>query len=241
MTNFDLAELAKKPPTSSFKTMENAISQMKAAGVLPPKIDKRFWGNLSGTVAAQLVAAFRFLGLIDDGGVPTDQLRELNEAHGTEAWNASLNAVISAAYAPVMDVGLDKVHGSHLKDKFKDVFAVEGDQQRKAIAFFLFAARSAGIKLSPYLKLRERSANRGQRKKREKPSDEFETRHEDDPRTEQQKTPVINADVTAEAMTRILTSKPPKKVQQAVMTVILYLTMGKEAFEEEGDEKGSAS
>src|ERR1019366_10178107 len=117
MTNSDLAELAKKPPTSSFKTMETAISQMKTAGVLPPKIDKRFWGNLSGTVAAQLVAAFRFLGLIDDGDVPTDQLRELNEAHGTEAWNASLAAVIKVAYAPVMDVGLDKVHGSHLKDK----------------------------------------------------------------------------------------------------------------------------
>lgn len=237
MANSDLAELAKKPPTSSFKTMENAITQMKAAGVLPPKIDKRFWGNLSSTVATQLVAAFRFLGLIDDGGVPTDQLRELNEAHGTEAWHASLAAVIKAAYAPVMDVELDKVHGSHLKDKFKDAFAVEGDQQRKAIAFFLFAARSAGIKLSPYLKLRERSPNRGPRKKREKSTDDSEARHEDEQPTDQRNKPANITDVTAEAMTRILTSKPPKIVQKAVMTVILYLTMGKEAFDEEDDEK----
>jgi hypothetical protein len=94
---------------------------------------------------------------------------DLDEA----TFRQALSEVITAAYAPVMDVELDKVHGSHLRDKFKDVFGLEGDRQRKAIAFFLFAARDSGMKLSPYLKLRERGASKGPKKKRaEKSVDE---------------------------------------------------------------------
>lgn len=156
------------PPQVSFKTVSNAIADFKVKGVLPPKIDKRLWPNYSNTVATQLVATMKFLDLIDDAGVPTPYLHGLMEHHGTEQWASTLELVVRAAYSPVMDIELDKVHGSHLRDKFKDVFGLEGDQQRKAIAFFLFAARDAGMKLSPYLKLRERSPSKGPRKKREK-------------------------------------------------------------------------
>lgn len=159
------------PPQVSFKTVTNTLADFKAKRVIPPTIDKRLWPNYSNTVANQLVAALKFLGLVDEAGVPTDMLRLLVENHGGDQWPSALEVVVRSAYQPVMDVELDKVHGSHLRDKFKTVFGVEGDQQRKAIAFFLFAARDAGIKLSPYLKLRERGANRsGGRKKRvEKP------------------------------------------------------------------------
>lgn len=41
---------------------------------------------------------------------------------------------------------------------------------------------------------------------------------------------------TAEAMTRILKQRPPKEVRDAVLKIILYLTMGDEAFQT-GDER----
>lgn len=161
------------PPTVAFKTVSNTLADFKAKGVIPPSIDKRLWPNFSNTVATQLVATLKFLGLIDEAGVPAKKLKTLVESHGNEPkWHEELAQVIASAYAPVMDVELDKVHGAHLRDKFKEVFGIEGDQQRKAIAFFLFAARDAGMKLSPYLKLRERGSGRGSRKKREKSSDE---------------------------------------------------------------------
>lgn len=170
---------ANAPPTVAFKTVRNTLADFKAKGVIPPSIDKRLWPNFSNTVATQLVASLKFLGLIDEAGVPGQNLKTLVESHGNDAkWHEELSQVITSAYAPVMDVELDKVHSSHLRDKFKDVFGLEGDAQRKAIAFFLFAARDAGMKLSPYLKLRERGSGRGSsgsRKKREKPPEDRPT------------------------------------------------------------------
>jgi len=226
------------PPMVSFKTVSNTLADFKAKGVIPPTIDKRLWPNFSNTVSTQLVATMKFLGLIDEAGVPTQMLRLLVEHHGGDEWASALELAIRTAYAPVMDVELDKVHGSHLRDKFKEAFGVEGDPQRKAIAFFLFAARDAGMKLSPYLKLRERGPSRGgPRKKREK----SEGAGADGHAREEKLTPpggslsdIEIKDVTAEAMTRILKSKPPKKVQDAVLTIILYLTMGNDAFPEGG-------
>src|SRR4051794_23919320 len=149
------------PPQVSFKTVKSVVADFKAKGVLPPKIDKRLWPNYSNTVANQLVAALRFLVLIDEAGVPKLLLRTLIDSYGDDIWPVVLESVITDAYTKVMDIELDKVHGSHLRDKFKEVFKLEGDQQRKAIAFFLFAARDAGMKLSPYLKLRERGPSKG--------------------------------------------------------------------------------
>lgn len=159
------------PPMVSFKTVSNALADFKAKGVLPPTIDKRIWPTYSNTVANQLVSALKFLRLIDDAGVPTSALQHLVAAHGDEEqWAEVLESTVRLSYMQVLDVELDKVHGSHLRDKFKEVFGLEGDPQRKAIAFFLFAARDAGMTLSPYLKLRERGPNRSaSRKKRDKP------------------------------------------------------------------------
>lgn len=43
--------------------------------------------------------------------------------------------------------------------------------------------------------------------------------------------------VSAEALTRLLTQKPPKVVRTAIWTVIQFLTIGAEAFPDEGGEK----
>jgi hypothetical protein len=223
------------PPVVSFKTVKNALTDFKSKGVLPPRIDKRLWPTFSNTVATQLVAALKFLGLIDEAGVPTILLETMvDPGVDDKGWRDALSMVISSAYAPIMDMELDKIHGSHLRDKFKDSFGLESDAQRKAIAFFLFAARDAGMKLSPYLKLRERSASKGPRKKRAAPVEDVNhgigagSAGIGAPPPDHK--PIDYADVTAEAMTRILKMKPPKKVQDAVMTVILYLSMGDDAF-----------
>jgi hypothetical protein len=50
-----------------------------------------------------------------------------------------------------------------------------------------------------------------------------------------------SADVTAEALTRLLKGKPPKNVQQAIWTLIQYLTIGKDAFTEQASENGGVS
>lgn len=166
-----ISSSASTPPLVSFKTIKNVITDFRTKGVLPPRIDKRVFPTFSNTVANQTVAALRFLNLIDEAGVPTPILQALADpAEGEAAWRSTLDAAISLAYDPVMDIELDKVHDSHLRDKFKEVFGLEGDAQRKAIAFFLFAARDAGMKLSPYLRLRERGPSKGPRKKRERAS-----------------------------------------------------------------------
>jgi hypothetical protein len=154
MTATDQAEdqaQASTPPYTAFSSFKTALSVFKTV-IVPDRVDRSVWGNkFSGQVVTQMIAAFRFLGLINNEGVPTTRLRALVAAYGTEAWPGELRRMVESAYGPLLKGDLEKVSSTQFNERFRQAYKAEGDTARKCMTFFLQAAREAGIALSPFL------------------------------------------------------------------------------------------
>jgi hypothetical protein len=86
--------------------------------------------------------------MIDAAGVPTDRLRVY--ATQPEQRSEILREILREHYADVVALGTGATQ-QQLTDQFR-AFGIEGETVRKAIAFYLNAARQAEIPLSPRFK-----------------------------------------------------------------------------------------
>lgn len=146
------------PPYISYRTLRNFISRLQAQ--IPARIDRSYWGEtLSGSTGTQLIAALRFLGLIDSGGKPSNRLRLLVPAKG-EQQAEILREISSEAYDFVFGSSLDIQNAtySQLEEVFHDTFQLTPDVCRKCIKFFVSLATEARIPLSPFMTKRFRWA-----------------------------------------------------------------------------------
>ncbi len=141
---------AASPPYTSWSSTKTLVATLSENGV-PGRIDRSMLGKFSGAVAGQLLTAFRFLRLTDDGGHPTRALAALVEAYGTEEWPNVLAEVIRTSYAPLFELKLDTASPAQFNDAFRKAFVAEGDTFRKCVTFFLGAAKEANIVVSPYI------------------------------------------------------------------------------------------
>src|SRR5262245_31422305 len=110
----DEAKLNLLPPYPAFQSVKSGIALLKEH-VIPNSIDRSIWGNkYSGSVATQVLTAFRFLGLINTEGTPTQRLRALVDAVNTDQWAQNLAGVLRTAYAPIFEMDLQKATVSEL-------------------------------------------------------------------------------------------------------------------------------
>lgn len=135
------------PPYVSYKTFKTFIDDMATHNV-PTRIDKSVLRRFNGSARAQLQTGLRFLDLVDAKDQPTDALRTLVAAHNSDLWPATLAAVLQDPYAVVMALDLAHVTDGQLREAFKTFPGTE-EVLSKSRAFFLRAAKDAGIKLSP--------------------------------------------------------------------------------------------
>ena len=71
------------PPYISYRTFENFIGRLEQQ--VPARIDRSYWGEtLSGSTGTQLMAALRFLNLVDNNSKPTTQLKLVASAKGAQ-------------------------------------------------------------------------------------------------------------------------------------------------------------
>lgn len=149
-------EKANAPAYVAFKTLWNFWDKLGEIGT-PPRIDRSVWGdNLSGAYGSQLMAALRFLDLIDEAGNADLELRTM--AEDVALRREILQTRLHQSYKPAIgDLDLAEATMAQLQDKFRDTYSVGGETFDKAISFFTHAAQAAGIKLSPYI---ERSMKR---------------------------------------------------------------------------------
>jgi hypothetical protein len=114
------------------------------------------------------MSSLRFFGLTDEAGHPTPQLTRLVTTEGEENKKV-LRELLQTFYPFLFGDGfnLKTATSSQLRERFKE-FNLGGDTVIRCIAFFMAAARDAGIELSTYLtKTRgTRSANSSGRPKR---------------------------------------------------------------------------
>ncbi|MGO9622448.1 MAG: hypothetical protein ACLPT6_13710 [Desulfobaccales bacterium] len=149
-------ESAKKiiPPYVPYKTFINFLDNLRQQGV-PQKIDRSIspFKSMSGALQGQVRLALEYLNLITDSGETTEGLKKLAKAEDGIEREQALKDVLLPAYSFIFENGIDIESATHRQ--LEELFTQEGatgDTLRKCTAFFLSAARGAGIKLSPHFK-----------------------------------------------------------------------------------------
>jgi hypothetical protein len=146
------------PPYVSYRTFFNFIERLQQH--MPSRIDRSYWGELlSGSNGTQLMAALRFLYLIDINGKPMEILKRLVEARGEQRAKI-LHDIADDAYGFVLKSSLDLESAtySQLVEVFHNTFQLTDDVSRKCVKFFIAMANDAGLKISPFITRRTRSA-----------------------------------------------------------------------------------
>jgi len=150
-------------PYVGFPSYKNMIGGFKQI-ILPDRIDRSVLRGFSGVVGSQLMSTLRFFSHINKSGQPTDHLRKLVEAHGTDAWAEELEAQLRRAYAPLFDLNLASASPNQFTEKFRASFPAEGDTLRKAMTFFLNATRETKIVVSPLVMSGKKPRSNGTKK-----------------------------------------------------------------------------
>jgi hypothetical protein len=137
-----------RPPYLAFKTFWTFIEELTAKP-LPPKIDRSLMRSKSGSDQIHLTAAMKAFDLIDNDQRVTGLAGlAATDDEGRIAW---LALEIRKRYPDQMQVSADNGTEQQLRDSFKQSFSLESaDTVRKAMTFFLHAARTARIEVSTH-------------------------------------------------------------------------------------------
>jgi hypothetical protein len=143
----------------SWTTFSNELARL-SRGLLPNRIDKSVFPGQSWGVINQLLAAFKFLGLIDDDGKPTESLKALAVSDPKKR-DEVLSLIIRERYADLFALDLTKATPDELGQKISAVYGATGDTRDKAARFFLAALAHLRIPVSPFLTKAKPSAGNG--------------------------------------------------------------------------------
>ncbi|MGH7227653.1 MAG: DUF5343 domain-containing protein [Nitrospiraceae bacterium] len=148
-------------PYVSFATFDNALSSLVEQG-LPSQIDRSVLKQFSGVNQNLLFTAFRFMGLTNEKGEPTDKLQEY-EKGDAEKRKTILATLLKERYPEQVKI-LPNGTPQKLKDSFNSM-NVESSVKAKCISFFLKTARAAGLPISAHIQKGARGTRtRGPRK-----------------------------------------------------------------------------
>ena len=145
-------------PYVSYRTFRNFIDGLQMG--MPSRIDRSYWGDrFSGSNGTQLMTGLRFLGLIDNDGIPQTRLRQLVSARGTQRAE-TLKQIAYTAFSFLAERSLDPHVASYsqLEEAFYNTYQVTGDVARKCIKFFVNLESDAGIILSPFIMKKSKTA-----------------------------------------------------------------------------------
>jgi hypothetical protein len=133
-------------PYVPFKTFLATLDSF--ATFLPDQINTSIWPNYSGGIRSQLLSTFKFFGLVKEDGSYTPDLKRL--ADDREGRPALLREIMKRSYVELLKLDLSKATPSGFDAELRK-YGQEGDTHRKVMAFFLSAAKFAGIPLSPLI------------------------------------------------------------------------------------------
>ncbi|WP_146076707.1 hypothetical protein [Rathayibacter tritici] len=144
----DAAEF--KPPYMSFQTFWSFIDEL-ASKPLPPRIDRSLMNSRSGTDQANLSMALASFGLTGEDGTVQSNLIDLVQTP-TDERKAKFGRLVGQYYSAALDLSEQNGTEADLRRAFTESWPsiASSDTRRKAITFFLHAARAADIPLSPH-------------------------------------------------------------------------------------------
>jgi hypothetical protein len=147
------------PPYISYRTFQNFLDRLQQG--IPARIDRSYWSDrLSGSTGTQLMAALRFLGLIDADSAPTSRLRQLVQAEGAQRAEV-LRQLASESFGFVLQESFDSQSATYaqLEEAFHSTFELTDSVRRKCVKFFVALASDAEIPLSSFITKRLRAVS----------------------------------------------------------------------------------
>jgi len=141
------------PPYISYKAHSRFLDGLRDHA-LPAQIDRGVLSGMSGSVQSAMLKSLESLALIAKDGKPTKQMQDLlKHASGSPEYKERLRDVLEATYPYLFDDAIDLKTAT--TNQVQAVFraqGVSGSTVAKCIAFFLSAARDAGIEVSKYVR-----------------------------------------------------------------------------------------
>jgi Family of unknown function (DUF5343) len=147
------AEKILSPAYVSFKSFKTFFDARREDGHITTVIDRSLMQNFSGSTINELLASLKFLGLMTEKGSPTPHYEQFVVADD-EKRKSLLQEILKPAYGFLYEkenFDLERGTSAQMADIFRSR-GVNGSTLSKAIAFFLAAAKDAGIKVSPNIK-----------------------------------------------------------------------------------------
>jgi hypothetical protein len=137
------------PAYVSWATLKNTTEKMAREGGVPSQVDRSYLSNLPGSTQSQLIASMKWLGLITGTMKPTSTLERLVESEEADR-KLAVKTMLEAKYpGPTSLPALATQH--QLETAFREM-GVSGSTMRKAIAFYLGAAKYADVPYSQHFK-----------------------------------------------------------------------------------------
>ncbi|MEW8275000.1 MAG: DUF5343 domain-containing protein [Candidatus Thiodiazotropha taylori] len=133
------------PAYATYKSFSNLINDLREDSIPPHIVYSVVKGSNSGK--ATMLASLKALQLIDDEKCPTDTFKTLISEK--ENYKTNLRGVLQNAYPYLFDgsIDLSNTTTEMVAEKFKEAGA-SGSTIAKGMAFFLNAAKEAGIGIS---------------------------------------------------------------------------------------------
>ena len=132
-------------PFTTFNTSLDDLESQK----MPHRIDRSIWMNQAGGTQSLLIAALKFMGVIDDEGTPIQPLLSELAQNGTR--QAAMKQIIQERFLPALgNINLERSTPKQLTEAFSSL-GIKGDTLRKAVSFFIQAIVFAEVPISPTL------------------------------------------------------------------------------------------
>ncbi|CAN7291523.1 DUF5343 domain-containing protein [Bosea sp. LjRoot237] len=143
------------PPYATFGSFLGFLNKLRDT-VVPGRIDPSVFGNASGSISYSVIAALKFLKLIDDAGIPSERFTSLVESSDDER-KSLLREVITQGYPSLFkdSVNLRTITAGQFDEHIRNEFDVQGSTVDKIAAFFISGAKMAEITLSQHLLARK--------------------------------------------------------------------------------------
>jgi len=219
------------PPYATFGSLLSLINQLRET-TIPSRIDPSIFGSKSGSITYSVIAALKFLKLIDQSGVPSDTFKALVEAddeNRKEIWRG----VLKLGYPTLWDgsIDIEAATSGQFDEHIRERFGVKGSTVDKVAAFFISAAKAAEIPLSHHLKNRKSTSNNSSAKRNGRQKRNLGSEVAEDGRTkskELERSP-LDAGKALEYQLIDLMTEPDidDNVKQSIWALVQYLTARK--------------
>ncbi|MCH9807389.1 MAG: DUF5343 domain-containing protein [Alphaproteobacteria bacterium] len=215
------------PPYATFPSFLNFINKLRENG-MPNRIDPSVFGNASGSLVYSVLSSLKSLSLIDEDGVPANCFIALVDA-ADEDRPQLLRQIVIDGYPSLFDGDLDlsNMTAGQFDDHIRSEFDVAGSTIDKIAAFFLAAAKYAGIPVSKHLEKRTPISSSSNSRKSTRQRKRVDNGDNEAPATPPPSTPpshVISEKALEYRLVDLMTEAANEpEVMQAIITVITFL------------------